>query len=132
MRYRDLGRTGLLVSEQCLGTMTFGGGQTIGGIDQATVDELVARSLDAGVNFVDTADVYSGGDAERMLGRALGDCRRDVILANKVRLKAGLRLNDIGLSRRHIIEAVEASLRRLGTDHIDLYQVHIVDSQTPL
>jgi aryl-alcohol dehydrogenase-like predicted oxidoreductase len=83
MRYRLLGRTGLKVSELCLGTMTFGGGQTIGGLGQTDADRLVARALDAGVNFFDTADVYSGGEAERMLGRALGARRKDIFVATK-------------------------------------------------
>jgi aryl-alcohol dehydrogenase-like predicted oxidoreductase len=132
MRYRLLGRTGLKVSELCLGTMTFGGGQTIGGLGQTDADRLVARALDAGVNFFDTADVYSGGEAERMLGRALGARRKDIFVATKVRLRTEEGPNDIGLSRGHILDAVDASLRRLGTDYIDLYQIHIVDALTPL
>jgi aryl-alcohol dehydrogenase-like predicted oxidoreductase len=133
MRYRLLGSTGIKVSELCLGTMTFGGGQTIGGIGQDTVNDLVAKALEAGVNFFDTANNYSGGDAERMLGRALGSRRKDVLIATKVRLKTGKKgINDVGLSRAHILDAVEASLERLGTDYIDLYQVHITDALTPL
>jgi aryl-alcohol dehydrogenase-like predicted oxidoreductase len=132
MRYRLLGRTGLKVSELCLGTMTFGGGKTIGGIDQATATALVDRALEAGINLLDTADVYSGTEAETMLGRALGNRRKDVIIASKVRLGTGKGPNDAGLSRAHIMDAVEGSLRRLQTDTIDLYQLHIVDSLTPL
>jgi aryl-alcohol dehydrogenase-like predicted oxidoreductase len=132
MRYRLLGRTGLKVSELGLGTMTFGGGKTIGGIDQATATALVDRALEAGINLLDTADVYSGTEAETMLGRALGNRRKDVIIASKVRLGTGKGPNDAGLSRAHIMDAVEGSLRRLQTDTIDLYQLHIVDSLTPL
>lgn len=132
MRYRLLGRTGLKVSELSLGTMTFGGGKTIGGIDQATATAMVDRALEAGVNLFDTADVYSGTEAERLLGTALGSRRKDVILATKVRLGTGKGPNDAGLSRFHIMAAVEGSLRRLQTDTIDLYQLHIVDALTPL
>ena len=134
MRYKLLGRTGLRVSELCLGTMTFGGGQTIGGLDQAEASTLVASALDAGINFFDTADTYSGGESETQLGEALGNRRKDVIVATKVRLGVGEGpgINDIGLSRYHILNAVDASLRRLKTDYIDLYQLHIVDSLTPM
>ncbi len=134
MRYRLLGRTGLLVSELALGTMTFGGGEVIGGLEQGTAARLVSTALDAGVNLFDTADVYSGGAAEEMLGRALGARRSDVLIATKGRLGVGEGpgVNDHGLSRGHIFAAVDASLRRLGTDYIDLYQLHIVDAWTPL
>lgn len=132
MHYRLLGRTGLKISELCLGTMTFGGGPTIGGLEQETANDLVAMALDAGVNLFDTADVYSGGDAERMLGKALGARRKEVTVATKVRLGTGKGKNEIGLSRGHIYDAVDESLRRLNTDYIDLYQVHIVDRITPL
>lgn len=132
MRYRILGRTGLKVSELCFGTMTFGGGETIGVLDQRESDKLVARTLDAGINFFDTADAYSGTEAERMLGQALGTRRKEVIIATKVRLETGSGPNDVGLSRGHILDAVDASLRRLGTDYIDLYQIHISDALTPL
>ncbi len=134
MNYRLLGDTGVFVSELCLGAMTFGGRggiwDAIGGLDQATVDALVGRSLDAGVNFVDTADVYSGGESEIMLGRALGARRHDVVLATKVRGRTGRGPNDVGLSRLHIAQAVEESLGRLGTDHVDLYQIHRFDALT--
>jgi len=133
MRYRPLGRTGLKVSELSLGTMTFGGGATIGGVDQVGADALVGQALDAGVNLFDTADGYSGGEAERLLGRALGARRSEVLIASKVRLKTGRRgVNDIGLSRSHVLDAVHASLARLGTDYLDIYQLHIPDDQTPL
>jgi aryl-alcohol dehydrogenase-like predicted oxidoreductase len=132
MKYRQLADTGVFVSELCLGTMTFGGrGQiweTIGGIDQKAADELVHRALDAGITFVDTANVYATGESETMLGRALGSRRTGVILATKVRGRMGSDPNQVGLSRLHIIEAAEASLKRLGTDYIDLYQIHRPDA----
>jgi aryl-alcohol dehydrogenase-like predicted oxidoreductase len=112
--------------------MTFGGGKTIGGIDQATATAMVDRALAAGVNFIDTADAYSGTEAETMVGNALAGRRQQAVLATKVRLGTGRGPNDSGLSRAHILDAVEASLRRLQTDYIDLYQLHIVDALTPL
>ena len=134
MKYRQLADTGVFVSELCLGTMTFGGrGQiweAIGGLDQQGADDLVHRALDAGINFVDTANVYASGESETMLGRALGNRRRDVILATKVRGRMGNQANQVGLSRLHILEAVDASLTRLGTDYIDLYQIHRADVLT--
>jgi aryl-alcohol dehydrogenase-like predicted oxidoreductase len=134
MKYRQLADTGVFVSELCLGTMTFGGrGQlweTMGALDQAGADALVHRALDAGINFVDTANVYASGESETILGRALGSRRRDVILATKVRGRMGPGPNETGLSRLHIIEAAEASLKRLGTDYIDLYQIHRGDALT--
>jgi aryl-alcohol dehydrogenase-like predicted oxidoreductase len=134
MKYRQLADTGVFVSELCLGTMTFGGrGQiweTIGGLDQKAADGIVHRALDAGINFVDTANVYASGESETMLGRALGSRRSDVILATKVRGRMGNQPNQVGLSRLHILEAVEASLVRLGTDYIDLYQIHRSDLLT--
>jgi aryl-alcohol dehydrogenase-like predicted oxidoreductase len=134
-----LGRTGLFVSEICLGTMTFGGRgeiwQKIGQLDQAAATSLVRTSIDAGVNFFDTADVYSEGEAERILGHALKDlgiARKDVIVATKVRGRMGPGPNAVGLSRAHILDAVKDSLDRLGTDYIDLYQIHGFDPVTPL
>ena len=136
MKYRLLADTGVFVSELCLGAMTFGGrGQmweVIGGLDQAAVDAIVNRSLDAGINFIDTADVYSAGESETMVGKALGKRRRDVVLATKVRGRMGKGANQVGLSRLHILEAVDASLARLGTDYIDLYQIHRFDTLTGL
>lgn len=135
MKYNLLGRTGMLVSELCLGTMTFGGRgfwEVIGKQGQQTVNELVGRALDAGINFIDTADVYSEGESERLLGQALKGKRQDVIVATKVRERMGDGPNQIGLSRVHIMRAVEDSLRRLDTDYIDLYQIHGVDALTPL
>jgi aryl-alcohol dehydrogenase-like predicted oxidoreductase len=134
MRYRPLGRTGLLVSEICLGAMTFGGKgfwTVVGTVSASVVDRLVGRSLDAGVNFFDTADVYSKGESERLLGKALGARRQEVVLATKVRGRAGLGQNDEGLSRRHILASIEGSLARLGTDHVDLYQIHGYDPLVP-
>ena len=136
MNYRELADTGVFVSELCLGTMTFGGrGQiweVIGGIDQPSVDALVSRALDAGINFVDTADVYAAGESETMLGKALGSRRHEVVLATKVRGRTGPGPNQVGLSRLHILQAVEASLKRLDTDYIDLYQIHRFDLLTSI
>src|SRR5215210_7464778 len=126
MKYKILGNTGLKVSELCLGTMTFGGKgywTAIGQLNQEPVDELVKRSVDAGINFIDTANVYSEGLAEEMTGRAirnLGLVRDDLIIATKVRGKMGEGANQVGLTRKHIMFQVEESLRRLQTDYIDL------------
>ncbi len=138
MRYNTLGGTGLLVSEICLGTMTFGGKgfwTAIGTLDQSVADRIVARALDAGVNFIDTADVYSEGLSEEITGRALqasGRKRSDVILATKAFGQVGPGPNDRGASRAHLMDAVKASLKRLGTDYIDLYQIHGLDPVTPV
>jgi aryl-alcohol dehydrogenase-like predicted oxidoreductase len=136
MRYRTFGRTGLFVSELCFGSMTFGGKsgiwEKIGNTEQPEADRLVGVALDAGINFFDTADVYSEGDSERILGNALGTRRHDVVLASKVRARSGPGPNQVGLSRAHIMASVEASLRRLGTDWLDLYQIHGYDAPTPL
>jgi aryl-alcohol dehydrogenase-like predicted oxidoreductase len=129
-----LADTGVFVSELCLGTMTFGGrGQVwerMGALEQHGVDGIVHRALDAGINFVDTANVYATGESETLLGRALAGRRHDVILATKVRGRMGPRANDVGLSRLHILESVEGSLKRLGTDYIDLFQIHRPDVLT--
>jgi aryl-alcohol dehydrogenase-like predicted oxidoreductase len=127
MEYRRLGSSGLKVSEICLGTMTFGHGT-----DTAEAERIVQTSLDAGVMFFDTADGCSDGASETMLGRALGARRREAVIATKVFNAMGPGPNDSGMSRVHIMNAVEDSLRRLGTDHIDLYYIHHVDIQTPL
>ena len=139
MRYRPLGRTGQYVSEICLGTMTFNGGQgywrAIGQLDQKASTALVARALEAGVNFFDTANVYSEGQSEIQLGQALRDLavkREDVIIATKVRARMGRGPNAVGLSRGHILDEMAASLKRLGLDHVDLYQIHGFDPVTPL
>jgi aryl-alcohol dehydrogenase-like predicted oxidoreductase len=135
MEYRQLGRTGLRVSEFTLGTMGFGGtgwASPIGHIGVDGAREQIAIARDAGVNLIDTADVYSAGLAEEILGEALGSAREEVLIATKVRMPMGDGPNDSGLSRHHIIRGAEASLRRLKTDYIDLYQVHEWDGQTPL
>jgi len=139
MRYKQLGDTGLLVSEVCLGAMTFGGSDgmwsAIGKVDQAAADRIVARALDAGVNFIDTADVYAEGMSEQITGRAIansGRKRSDVVLATKVFGAVGPGPNDRGASRGHIMDGVKASLKRLGTEYIDLYQIHGFDRITPI
>lgn len=143
MKYHLLGRTGLKVSELCLGTMTFGANfYNIAQVDQTLANEMTARAWEAGVNFFDTADVYSYGESEETLGRAIKECgikREAAIIATKVRSAmsegagAGTSdVNNVGLSRHHIMAACEASLRRLGTDYIDLYQVHGWDIRTPV
>jgi aryl-alcohol dehydrogenase-like predicted oxidoreductase len=136
MKYRQLADTGVFVSELCLGAMTFGGvGQiweVIGGLGQSDVDTLVHRAIDQGINFIDTANVYSAGESETLLGKALAGRRHDVVLATKVRGRMGKGPNEVGLSRLHIMRAVDDSLRRLGTDYIDLYQVHRSDWLTNL
>jgi aryl-alcohol dehydrogenase-like predicted oxidoreductase len=138
MRYRMLGNTGYFVSEICLGTMTFGGKgffEQVGKVDQKTATTLVARALESGVNFFDTADVYSLGLSEQFLGQALKDIgvrRADVVIATKVYGRMSDKPNDAGLSRGHTMDAVEQSLERLQTDHIDLYQVHAQDLLTPV
>jgi aryl-alcohol dehydrogenase-like predicted oxidoreductase len=135
MDYRQLGRSGLRVSTITLGTMGFGGtgwASAVGSLDVEGARKQIAMARDAGVNLIDTADVYSNGLSEEIVGKALGSDRDDVLLATKVRMPMGSGPNDAGLSRHHIIRGAEASLRRLGTDWIDLYQVHEWDGQTPL
>ena len=135
MKMRFLGKTGIRVSELCLGTMTFAGVgryQTIGELSQKEANSFVNAALEAGINFFDTADVYSSGASEEMLGKALANRRKDAIIATKVRGRMGPGPNDAGLSRHHIIEGCNASLKRLGTDYIDLYQVHLIDPYTAL
>ncbi len=134
MKMRFMGNTGIQVSALCLGTMTFGGRgffQNVGALGLKEATRLVDISLEAGINFFDTADVYSRGLSEELLGKALGKRRKDIILATKCRSKMGRGVNDVGLSRHHILEACDASLKRLGTDYIDLYQVHNFDPDTP-
>lgn len=140
MRYKKLGNTGLFVSELCLGTMTFGGQEDmwgkIGQLQQAQAEELVGRALDAGINFIDTADVYSGGRSEEITGQALKNLkvpRENVVVATKVFGETGTAgVNSRGSSRFHIIQSVKASLKRLQLDHIDLYQLHGFDPATPM
>ncbi|MFP4374847.1 MAG: aldo/keto reductase [Spirochaetaceae bacterium] len=132
MQYRPLGNSGLIVSRVCLGTMVFGE-EGERGADEASSLEMIDRFIDAGGNFIDTADVYAGGRSEEIVGKALSRVARDhIILATKVRMPVGEGPNDIGLSRKHITDGVEASLRRLGTDYIDLYYTHMWDPVTPL
>ena len=141
MKYKQLGRTGLYVSEICLGTMTFGGNadagmwKAIGSLPQADVDAIMEKAIAAGVNFFDTADVYSFGASEERLGQSLknlGVARKDVVIATKVFGQMGPGPNDRGASRGHIMDSVKASLDRLQTDHIDLYQIHGNDTVTPI
>ncbi|MDZ7680706.1 MAG: aldo/keto reductase [Fodinibius sp.] len=143
MKYKRLGRTGLKVSEICLGTMTFGSSfYNIGEVDLDLAKDIVKTSWEAGVNFFDTADVYSFGESERILGQAIKDLdidRRKAVIATKVRgpmteeaAEGTGDVNNEGLSRKHIMESVDASLERLGTDYIDLYQIHGVDKMTPI
>jgi len=135
VKYQKLGESGLVVSRVSFGAMTFGRGELVPGltnvIDQSTANEMVGRCLDAGVNLFDTADAYMRGESEIMLGKALGSRRNDVVISTKVGLRTSKNLIDTGLSFRHIVSACERSLERLGTDHIDIYQIHIPDPYTP-
>lgn len=138
MKYNLLGNTGLKVSELCLGTMTYGGTgrfANIGNLGQEAVDEQMKRAVDAGINFIDTANVYSNGLSEELTGKSirnLGLNRDDLVIATKVRGKMGEGPNEIGLSRKHIMQQAEESLKRMGLDYIDLYQIHGYDALTPL
>ncbi|KFE36242.1 aldo/keto reductase [Thioclava atlantica] len=139
MRYRRLGPSGLFVSELCLGTMTFGGSEgmwgQIGQLGQKEADGLVKTALDAGINFIDTANIYAGGESERILGKSLknlGVRRDEVVIATKVLGPMGEGINSRGASRYHIMDQCKASLERLQLDHIDLYQIHGFDPHTPI
>lgn len=136
MQYTTLGHTGLVVSRLAFGAMTFGTAQLVPGvmnnINQAGADQMVGRALDAGINLFDTADAYTGGESEIMLGKALGNHRDLIAIATKVGFRLGEAITDTGLSYRHIIASAEGSLKRLGTDYIDLYQIHIPDPLTPV
>ena len=138
MRYKALGKTGLFVSELCLGTMTFGGKgfwEVVGRLGSKEAESLVGTALDAGVNFIDTADVYSEGESEQLTGAelaALGRPREQVVIATKVRGRVGPGVNQVGLSRGHILSSIDGSLRRLGLDYVDLYQIHGFDPATPI
>jgi aryl-alcohol dehydrogenase-like predicted oxidoreductase len=139
MKQRTLGRTGLFVSELCLGTMTFGGsgviGSQIGDLQQSDAERLVGQAIDAGINFIDTADVYAGGVSEQITGQALKNLkvpRENVVVATKVFNETGPGPNSRGASRGHILDGVKASLKRLQLDHIDLYQIHGFDPATPI
>lgn len=138
MKYNQLGKTGVLVSELCLGTMTFGGKgywKAIGELPQDSVTEIVKTSVEAGINFIDTANGYSEGLSEIMLGKAIKDLglpRQQLVIATKVRLRMGPYANQVGLSRLHIIDSVNDSLQRMGISHIDLLYIHGVDPITPI
>ncbi|SKC96409.1 Predicted oxidoreductase [Burkholderia sp. YR290] len=139
MKQRTLGRTGLFVSELCLGTMTFGGsgviGSQIGDLQQSDAERLVGQAIDAGINFIDTADAYAGGMSEQITGQALKNLkvpRENVVVATKVFNETGPGPNSRGASRGHILDGVKASLKRLQLDHIDLYQIHGFDPATPI
>ena len=137
MKYKLLGNTGLKVSELCLGTMTFGGRgmwTAIGTLPQEAVNNMVKQSVDAGINFIDTANVYSIGLSEKMTGEAikqLGLKRDDLVIATKVAGVMGEGPNETGLSRKHILQQADESLQRLAMDYIDLYQIHAFDPLTP-
>ncbi len=139
MRNNQLGRTGVFVSQLCLGTMTFGGSEgiwgKIGDLQQADAERLVGQALDAGINFIDTADVYAGGKSEEITGQALKNlkvARDSVVIATKVFGETGDGANMRGASRAHIVDGVKASLKRLQLDHVDLYQIHGFDPATPI
>ena len=131
MKYRTLGKTGLIVSEVALGTMQFGRNR-LGGLDQDATTRMVRTALDKGVNFIDTADVYTRGESETLLGNALKGVREEIVLATKVRMPMSGNFNRSGATRVNIMRGIESSLTRLQTDHVDLYQVHSWDSSTPL
>ena len=124
MQYQQLGSTGVFVSKLCFGAMTFGGKGTvfevIGGLSQKDSDSLIGQTIDAGINFFDTANVYGQGDSETQLAKALGDRRKDVIIATKVFGRMGQGANQVGLSRLHIMQQCDESLKRMNTDYIDL------------
>lgn len=136
MQYTTLGETGLIVSRLAFGAMTFGTKEVVAGfrpeVGQEKANEMVARAIDGGINFFDTADQYAAGQSEEVLGRAIGNRRDDVVLATKVATRMGEAPTSAGLSRKHVISACEASLGRLGTDYIDLYQAHRTDPFTPV
>src|SRR6202042_1801573 len=132
MKHRKLGNTGLIVSQVALGTMQFGGKMNMGNLDQQDTTRMVKFALDKGINFIDTADVYSLGESETLVGHALKGARKEIVLATKVRLPMSDNLNRSGATRVNIMREVEASLQPLQTDYIDLYQVHGWDSNTPL
>ena len=128
MKYRKLGRTGLMVSEACLGTMVFGDQ-----LSETESTEIFNKAIDSGINFIDTGDVvYAKGRSEEIVGKLIKEMRQSIVLATKVGMPTGPGVNDIGLSRKHIMDGIEGSLRRLGTDYVDLYYVHSWDEVTPI
>jgi len=132
MEYRKLGHSGLIVSALSLGTMQFGSGMNLGNLDQAGTSQMIKAALDLGINFIDTADVYSRGESETLVGNALKGLRQELVLATKARLPMDdVYFNHSGATRVNIMREVEASLKRLQTDYIDLYQIHGWDSNTP-
>ena len=140
MRYRRLGRTGMLVSELCLGTNTFGGGdsaawRTLGGLDQAASEAVMGKALEAGINFIDTADGYAAGESEQLIGQAVRNMkldRGDLVIATKVGMRMGQGVNSMGHSRGHLMRSLDASLKRLQMDYVDVYMIHFFDPATPL
>src|SRR5215468_6944554 len=137
MQYNRLGNTGLIVSRLAFGAMTFGSAEgtvfaAISKVNQQLANELVAKALDSGINHFNTADVYTGGQSEQFLAKALGNRRKDVVISTKVGFRSSDALLHQGLSRHHILESVDGSLRRLGTDYIDIYLVHRFDAHTPV
>jgi aryl-alcohol dehydrogenase-like predicted oxidoreductase len=132
MKYRKLGNTGLIVSEVALGTMQFGGRMNMGNLGQEDTTRMVNLAMDRGINFIDTADVYSLGESETLVGNALRGARQEIVLATKVRLPMSENFNRSDATRVNIMRELEGSLQRLQTDYIDLYQVHGWDSNTPL
>jgi len=137
MKYQQLGKVGLFVSRIAFGTSTFGGAEhplykVVGGLDQREADRIVGVALDAGINLFDSADIYADGESESMLAKALGSRRNDVLIATKVGNRNGSGPNDVGHSRVHLMNAIDASLQRLQTDHVDLLQLHAHDPLTPI
>jgi aryl-alcohol dehydrogenase-like predicted oxidoreductase len=135
MQYTTLGNSGLVVSRLCMGAMTFGTGEFRGfrfALDQKAASGMVSGAIDAGVNFFDTADMYAQGQSEELLGKALAGKRKDVVISSKAGGRMGTALTNAGISYRHIISAAEASLKRLGTDYVDVYHIHFYDRITPI
>jgi aryl-alcohol dehydrogenase-like predicted oxidoreductase len=135
MLYKQLGRTGLIVSQLSFGAMTFTQGSARNAVfrtEGEAADAMIGRALDAGINFFDTADAYAAGDSEIMLGKALANRRHDVVIATKAGLRNGPTLTSRGLSRHHLLQSIDASLKRLGTDYVDVYIAHINDPWTPI
>src|SRR6201989_3001015 len=136
MQYARLGDTGLIVSRFAFGAMTFGTGKgpcaAVSKVGPELADQIIGKTLDAGINFFNTADGYTGGQSEEMLGKALGSRRKDVVVSTKLGFRSGDPILHQGLSRQHIFASADASLKRLGTDYLDVYLVHRVDLNTPV